>query len=329
MTGTSKQRTNAIFLWMIIYAFIIIFSSGCSKTSSEPFKIGILSYVSIHAPVIEGFKEGMAESGYREGRDIEYIYNGILQNDNRIIDAEIRNLLSQDIDLLLTVGNQVSLQAKKAVEGTDMPVLFSAYSEVIETGLTKGITHPGVNMTGIITVDVTSKVLEILKVIVPGLKKIYLPYNPEDEVSVVNLSHLDKTVFDMGIDVISQKVHSVEETIAAIENLPKDVDAVLRIPSPTLDPRNIELSRAAIRRGIPMAARLPLDKEVLITIASDYNELGKQTARLADQIHKGTKPADLPIEAAEFYLTVNLKTAEKIGVQIPDLILLEAKAIIR
>jgi len=75
-------------------------------------------------------------------------------------------------------------------------------------------------------------------------------------------------------------------------------------------------------------ATLPLAKSVLITFASDFNETGKTAARLAHQIRIGIKPADIPFETAEVFLTVNAKTAEKIGVHIPDEILIQAHKII-
>ena len=329
MTEIFKKSLEKSIIWIIVITLMLLFGGGCNKSPVRPFRIGILSYVSIHALVIEGFKEGMIELGYTEGRDIEYIYNGVLENNQEVIDAEIRNLLSQEIDMLLTVGNRVSLQAKKAVDRTGIPILFSACTEVIEVGLVEGMTHPEGNITGIVNVDATTKALESMKMIVHDLKKVYLPYNPDDEVSIISISVLKKTAFDMGIEIVYQEVHSVEETVAAIENMPKDVNAIFRIPSPTLDPINDELSQAAIRRGIPMVSRLPLDKDVLLSFASDFNELGKQTARLAHQIRNGVKPADLPIEAAEFYLTVNLKTADKIGILIPNDVLVLATTIIR
>ena len=144
----------------------------------------------------------------------------------------------------------------------------------------KDITHPGGNITGVINLDSTPKVMEYLKLIKPGLKKVYLPYNPDDEVSVVSISGLDKIVSQIGIEVVYQKVRSVEETVAAIAALPEDVDAVFRIPSPTLDPKNSDLSRAAIKRGLPMAARLPLDNDVLITYASFFRQ-----RPLFDELH--------------------------------------------
>ena len=78
-----------------------------------------------------------------------------------------------------------------------------------------------------------------------------------------------------------------------------------------------------------MGSGLPLDEAVLITYASDLFEIGKQAAQLARQVEQGTKPADLPVETAEFFLAVNLKTAEAIGLDIPDTVLRQADTVIR
>jgi putative ABC transport system substrate-binding protein len=125
------------------------------------------------------------------------------------------------------------------------------------------------------------------------------------------------------------EVPTVEEAVAAIENLPEDIDAISRLSSPTLDPRNNELSQAAIKQGLPMAAFIPMDEAVLLYLSINMLELGKQAARLANQIRQGAKPADLPIETPEFYLSLNLKTAKAIGLDIPDEILHQANTIIR
>ena len=68
---------------------------------------------------------------------------------------------------------------------------------------------------------------------------------------------------------------------------------------------------------------------MLLTLAGDLFETGKQTARLAHQIFQGAEPADLPVETAEFFFAINLKTAEAIGFDIPDEVLLQADTIIR
>jgi len=93
--------------------------------------------------------------------------------------------------------------------------------------------------------------------------------------------------------------------------------------------RNSELSQAAIDRGLTMAASVPLDEAVLLTCSTSVFDAGKQNSRLAHLIFQGAKPADLPVETADPTLTVNLDTAEKIGIYVPDEVLLQAKTIIR
>ena len=323
-----KGMEKTGIVWTVVLCLLFMTFSGC-KAREKIFTIGVVTEVSILSSTFEGFKTGMAELAYIEGKNVKYIYNGILKNDQRVVDAELKRLLSLDVDMLLTLGNNASLRAKEAVKGTDIPVLVSACVRPIESGLVESMSRPGDNITGVVVADSTAKALEWLKLITPGLKKVYLPYNPDDAVSIVSLIGLDDVASQLGIEFACQKVQSVEETVAAIKKLPKDVDAIFRIPSPTLDPRNSELSRAAIEKGLPMGARVSLDKDVLITFGADLYEIGRQTARLAHHIRAGVRPSDLPIEISEASLTINLKTAEKIGLEIPDNILLHAKTVIR
>ena len=293
------------------------------------FTIGIINTLSVNNVTVEGFKKGMADLGYVEGKTVKYIYNGVIGIDDKIFDDEIKRLMSQDIDLLFTLGNWPVIRAKKAVQGTEMPVVAAACGKLIELGVVKDLKFPGGNITGVMTANTMFKGLEWLKTIMPNAKRVYLPYNPDDEMSVLYLSGLDESASQQGLKLVLEEVFSVEEAVVAIENLPKDIDAVFRIPSQTLGPRNSELSQAAVKRGIAMVAAMPVDDEVLLTLGADNFAMGKQAARLAHQIRQGIMPADLPFETSDMSLTVNLKTAEKIGINVPDVVLLNANKIIR
>jgi putative ABC transport system substrate-binding protein len=246
-----------------------------------------------------------------------------------VIEREIESLLAQDVDMLFTAGSAITLKARRAVSGKAIPVVFAAVASPVERGVVDSIPQPGGDLTGVQVGLEIPKALQWLVTIVPGAKKVYVPYNPDEEVSTITLAALDKAAAQLGIQIIGGQVHSVEEAVVAIESLPEDVGAVFRIPSPTLDSRNDELSRAAIRRRLPMGAGLPLDEAVLFTFAADMFAAGKQAARLAGRIREGVDPADLPVESAEIFLAINLKTAEAIGLDIQDTILLQADTIIR
>jgi len=327
MNEIFKNREK-MCIWAVALCLLFMNFTGC-KPHEKIYTIGIVSHLSIDYPILKGFREGMAESGYIEGQNIKYIYSCITELNEQNIDAGIKKLQAQDIDLLITTGNQIALRAKQLVKGTNMPVLFSSDPWPVEKGLVERLNHPGGNLTGIRFSDILPKALEWLTRVAPNLKKVYLPYNPNDAVSISALSGLDKIASQLGIELVLQKIHSVEESVAAIETLPKDVNAIFMIPSPTLNTRNNELSQAAIKRGIPTGAMSKLDEDVLMTFSSDYFNAGKKTARLAQQILHGAKPGDLPVETSEVSLIINLKAAEKIGLHVPDDVLVQAKTIIR
>jgi len=225
--------------------------------------------------------------------------------------------------------NETAMAAKNAVKETDIPVLAIACIRPVETGLVKSLAHPGGNVTGIQIADSLSKGFEWLVAITPNAKKIYLPYNFDRMVSTSSLDQVKKTASQLGVELVLQKINSVEEAVAAIEVLPEDIDAIYWLPSMAIGSNGIKLSNAAIKRGLPMGSGVILDDSVLMTFTIDLFEMGKQAARLANQIHQGVNPGDLPVETSEVYLTINLKTAEKIGLKIPDDILAQAKKIIR
>lgn len=313
---------------LVILLVLTFFFAGCTD-KPDVFTIGIVTQIPKGFPAFEGFKSGMDELGYIEGKNLRYIYSEIESSDEQVIYDEIRRVINSDIDLLLTFEDDITLKAKEIVTGTDMPLLFTANPQPIELDLVDSFSHPGGNLTGVRIADTTLKALEWLVLIVPNAKKIYIPYDPEDDVSMMHVSRLGNFADNLGVELVFDEIHSLEEAITAIQTLPDDVNAVLRIHCPILNQVNEEFCRAAINRGIPVGASLVQSGDVLMIFTSSFKGAGKQAARLAHQIHNGIKPADLPVEVADVYFSINLKTAEKIGIDIPEDILMQAKTIIR
>jgi putative tryptophan/tyrosine transport system substrate-binding protein len=311
----------------VVFVFLLIPGKNVNALD-KIFAIGVVRDVKILSPVLDGFKAGLSELGYIEGKDVKYLVSETEGNKKEII-TEIKGLLSKKIDLLLTIGNTSALAAKEAVKGTTMPVLAAPCRRPLENGLVESVKQTGGNITGVMLSNSVPKTLEWMKNIIPGLKKIYVPYNPDDEPSKSALADIEQVASSLGIKIEYQEIHSVEDVIAALDNFPKDIQAIFRVPSPTLDVRISELSSAAIKKGIPMGAIYPLDKDALIIYSEDFYEVGKQASRLAHQIFLGVHPSEIPIERSDVYLTINLNTAAKIGLTISDDILIQAKTIIR
>lgn len=321
-----KKKTGII--WSIAAVLLFLMFAGCNAPP-EIFTIGIIGHRMAEEKGFQGFKAGMTDLGYVEDRDYRFIYQSIPELNDQSIDAQIREILSQDVDMLLIKENEVALRAKELVKGTDTSVLLIGSPSPVESGLVDSMSHPGGNITGVKTGDSISKALEWLIRITPDAKKVWLPCDPDETVTAMELAKLDKALPQLEIELIIQKIDSVEETVDAILHLPGDIDAVFLIPSAILNARSNELTSAAIKRGVPTGASLGLDEDVLITFKADMFNGGKIAARITGQIIHGVKPADLPIETSEAQLIINLKTAEAIGLEINDVVLNQATTIIR
>ena len=118
---------------VIIVCLVLTACTGVTQ-AQETHTIGIVNYSSGMDEVFEGFKAGMAERGYVEGKNITYIYHGAQKPVPQVIDGEVKSLLDQKIDLFLTLGTLPTLSAKKAVEGTDIPVVFAPVINPVQEG---------------------------------------------------------------------------------------------------------------------------------------------------------------------------------------------------
>jgi putative tryptophan/tyrosine transport system substrate-binding protein len=324
MTAVFRKFCAGILLAAAFLSAVAM--SSCRE--EKILKIGIVMDVSVFTRVVNGFKNRMSEFGYIEGENVRYIFYNPAEHKDMTVDNQINRVLSKKPDMILALGYQAALKSKEAFKGTDKPLVVSVVKSSDLDEIAGNPREP--NITGVGITFHADKTLEWLKAVTPGLKKVFIPYNPIDSVSADNiLISLEKLSNELGIEIVPAKVHSVEEAVARIKSLPADVGAVFRIPSSSLDDKNEQLSLAAIERGLPMAASLQLDKDVLLTLASDLNDMGMQSARLAYQVLLGVRPSDLPVETAEVYFTINATTAEKIGLNLPDKVVVQANKIVR
>jgi putative ABC transport system substrate-binding protein len=243
-----------------------------------------------------------------------------------VLDLGIEGLLTQKVDLLFTIGNPATRRAWQAGAGTDIPLVFAP----VEAGVVESIHRPGGNMTGVQSGDAIPKALEWLVTIGPPTTQVYVPYNPEDDVSVTAVASLRDTAATLGVELAEDEVRTPAEAVATIETLPAHVEAIFIVPAPSLDSGIGDIIRVATERGVAVGSNDPQHVEAgaLVAYGSNFWAIGEQTARLADQLLRGTAPADLPVETADYFLTINLQTAEALGLDVPDDMLRQADAVI-
>jgi putative ABC transport system substrate-binding protein len=318
---------------LLIVIFIIgLLSTTCGRaTQAKTYTIGVVNFAPNLDDTVEGFKEGMTELGYIEGENITYIYERPPDSIDKL-DSVAQGLVAADVDLILSLTTPATQAAQRATAGTDIPVVFVPVIDPVEAGLVDSLRSPGGNITGITFGVQEGRRLEWLIQVVPTIEQIYIPYNPEDRSAVLALETLSKVAPKLWVELITREVRNPEEITAAIENIPEEADAIFILPDSLVATRISDLVEVATELQLPTSGANSEDVKaqgVLTSYSMEQLNAGKQAARLADQIFQGIKPADLPVETTEFYLAINLKTAEAIDLDISDEILLQADIVIR
>jgi putative ABC transport system substrate-binding protein len=300
-------------------------SHGGGAQTQDKLTIGVVNYNPALHPTSEGSRTGKADLGHLEGENITYLPNGVIASEPQTLDLGSEGLLPQDVDLLLTIGQPATLRAN-----TDIPVVSAPVGDPLEAGLVENLRQPDSNMAGVQGGNAIPKALEWLVAIGPHTTQVYVPYNPEDGVSVTAVASLRKAAAALGVELAEDEVRTPAEAVATIEALPVDVEAIFIVPAPSLDSGMSDIIRMATERGIAVGSNIPQHVEAgaLVAYGSNFWAVGEQTARLADQtLHEGN-PTDLPVERAEYFLAINLQTAEVLGLDVPADMLRQADAVI-
>ncbi len=322
----SSRTRNSISLMIVM---CIILSFAACAPAKPAVKVGIVRSNQSLEPVVQGFKDGLKNRGYVEGKSINYIDNGVIPASS--VEAEIQNMVDQRADLILALGTTTALTAKKITEGTNIPVVFAPVNDPLSAGLVNSLSQPGGNLTGIKVGGFVPKQLEWLIRAVPRTRQLFAPYNPGDSSSLEDIQALNNAAQKFGIKIISPQINTSDEVPAAIAQMPDNIDGIILMTDALILSNFDDFVQAAAIKKIPLVAinKSQADAGALLTYGPEFFNLGQQCARLADQILKGVKPASLPVEQADFYLTVNAKVANSISVKLPSDLLKAADAIIR
>ena len=325
----AKYR-QTMFIDIGVFFIACLLSVGCDK-GLKTYTIGVLNFSRRQEDTVKGFKEGMTELGYNDGENVTYLYEGAI-GAIETLDAVAQKLVEKDIDLILSITTPATQAAQRAIAGTDIPIVFIPVTDPVGAGLVKSLMQPGGNMTGVTFGPQEGRRLEWLLQVAPTIKHIYIPYNPDDRSAVLALEMASEAAPKLGVELITRETRTTEEVMTAIEQIPEEADAIVSLPDSLVGAHIAELIEAALTRNLPTSGPnlTAVEDGHLTAYGIDIAVSARQqAARLADQILRGTKPADLPVETAEFYSAINLKTAEAIGLDIPNDILLQADIIIR
>jgi putative ABC transport system substrate-binding protein len=269
-----------------------------------------------------GWTEGhnlVIESRYAEGR-----YDGL--------DALAAELVGLPVDVIFANSAPAAQAAKRAT--TTIPIVFETLGDPITVGLVSSLGRPGANLTGIsgLGPELSGKRLELLKELVPGLRRVALLVNPGNLMAAPTVRETEKAAAVLGLGVQVVEVRAPDQLESALGAVARDgATAVIVVPDPML------VSQARRVQALLFRYRLPavhaetgwLRSGALMLFGSSLLDHFRQAATLVDKILRGARPGELPVEqSSRFELIINLKTAKALGLTVPPSLLLRAHQVI-
>lgn len=321
------SKTNLLLILLIVLGT----SVACTPTEEvKTYTVGIVNLTPALTSTVDAFKNGLAESGYVEGENLTIMYDGPT-GDVAALGPVAKSMVEAKLDLIFALTTPAAIAAQTAVTGTDIPVIFAPINDPVGSGLVESLSNPGGNLTGVQVGGFVPKELEWLLNVAPDAKTIFAPFNPADSSSVLGITALRGAASSFGVELVTPEVGTSDEIIAAIAAMPENVDAIFFIPDGLIIGKVAEFAAAAIERKIPLIgfSSAQVDAGALLSYGLEFGPVGTQASRLAVKVLEGSDPATLPVETTDFYLSVNLKTANEIGLEISDAVLAQAFYIVR
>ena len=288
----------------------------------DVFRIGISQFITHQSldATREGFVDELAKQGYVEGKNIEID----LQN----AQGEQRNLktisqqLAESSDVVLAIATPSAQSLTNTTQTT--PVIFSAVTDPISAKLVESREHPGGNVTGTSdqSSDAISTQINLIKKVLPKAKTIGILYTQSEPNSVVQKDEAKRLLEEKGFTVVEKTILDSNNVKAAAESLMAEVDMVF-VPTDNIISSTMEtVKQVSIKHKVPVFGGSTEMVAVggLYNYGTNYEELGRQTARMLIRVLKGERPENIAVELPEkLELHTNQEMADALGIDISKL----------
>ena len=288
----------------------------------DVFRIGISQFITHQSldATREGFVDELAKQGYVDGKNIEID----LQN----AQGEQRNLktisqqLAESSDVVLAIATPSAQSLANTTQTT--PVIFSAVTDPVSAKLVESREHPGGNVTGTSdqSSDAISTQINLIKKVLPKAKTIGILYTQSEPNSVVQKDEAKRLLEEKGFTVVEKTILDSNNVKAAAESLMTEVDMVF-VPTDNIISSTMEtVKQVSIKHKVPVFGGSTEMVAVggLYNYGTNYEELGRQTARMLVRVLKGEKPENIAVELPEkLELHTNQEMADALGIDISKL----------
>jgi putative tryptophan/tyrosine transport system substrate-binding protein len=285
--------------------------------------IGFLNSSSPNREVdrVRAFRQGLAESGYVEGRNVAIEYRWAEGQNDRL--PELANDLIRRQVTVIAAGYNLAADLAAKAATTTIPIVFQTGADPVEAGLVASLNRPGGNLTGVTNLSnqVVPKHLEVLHELVPAAKVIALLVNPTNPAAKTILRDAQAAAQTIGLQLHVLHATTERDFETAFASLRQmRAGALVISPDSFFVSRSGQLAALALRYAVPTISAFRADVVAggLMSYGGSATDQGRQAGVYTGRILKGEKPADLPVvQVTKVELTINLKTAKALGINIP------------
>jgi putative ABC transport system substrate-binding protein len=329
-------------LSLVAMGFVLstILVALCIAEAQQPARIPRIGYLTgTSAPTIAGpdvnadaFRQGLRDLGYIEGKNIRVEYRHVEAKEDRT-KMLVAELMELKVDAIVSPHAPAIFAAKRATQ--TIPIVIVANQDPVASGMVDSLARPGGNITGVtrLTRELSGKRLEFLK-LVPGISRVGVFLDVDSTTARTSFKDYEDGARALKITLQSLEIRSLKPDFeGAFQAAVKDqTSALITLRNALLiDNRNL-IAELAVRNRMPLMSEGSVFVEAgsLASYSSSEVDSFRRAAFYVDKILKGAKPSDLPVEQpTKFELVINLKTANQIGLAIPQKVLARADRVIK
>jgi putative ABC transport system substrate-binding protein len=280
----------------------------------------------------EGFRRGLNESGYFEGRNVTIEYR-FADNNHARLSALAADLVTRGVAVIAASGGGNAVSAAKAAT-TTIPIVFAFGADPVQAGFVASLNRPGGNITGasFFAAEISGKALSLLHEVIPRGAVIALLMNPKNSESATWTSSAQRAASALNRQLIVVEASSPSEIDTAFATVrQRAAGAILAGGDPFFTARRQQIVALAARDAIPAiySNRDYVADGGLMSYGNDIPDAYRRAGLYVARILKGEKPADLPVDqATRFEFVINTRTAQALGLNVPATVLARADEVI-
>ena len=289
-----------------------------------------LSTHSAESELVAAFTQRLRELGWIEGRTITIEYRWGEGREERFVQIAAE-FVALNVDVIVTSGTPQVLATKQAT--SVIPIVFARVGDPVANGLVASLARPGGNVTGmsVQTDELAGKRIEILREVVPSLRRVAILANVGNPFSVVELGEVQAAARTLNLEFDTLEIRQADDITHAFEAIKGRAEALYVCPDGLVDANKIRINTLALGARLPTmhGYREYVEAAGLMSYGANLPDLYRRSADYVDKILRGANPGDMPVEQpTKFDLIINLTTAKALSLTIPKSLLLRANELI-